>query len=89
MHKINAFPNDLKKAVVIPIYKKGDQLLCEIYRPISLTASLSKVFERLMKNQIVDYLHQQNDQSKTQFGFRTKTSTIDAIAYGTEEFEFN
>ena len=53
--KENVFPEILKEAYVTPIYKKGDRLTAENYRPISVTPTLSKVFERLMLNQMTEY----------------------------------
>ena len=49
----NEFPNELKLADVIPIYKKKkDPLNKENYRPVSLLSHMSKVFERLLHKQI-------------------------------------
>ena len=42
------FPNVLKKAKVIPIFKSGDKSLAENYRPISLLPQISKIFEKLI-----------------------------------------
>ena len=42
------FPNSLKVAKVIPLYKKGNANDPGNYRPISLLSSLSKVFEKLL-----------------------------------------
>ena len=40
----STFPNKLKLAEVIPVYKKGDPLNRENYRPISLLSNVSKIF---------------------------------------------
>ena len=49
------FPDELKLADVIPVFKKGDPMDKKNYRPISILPALSKVFERLMYNQLSDY----------------------------------
>ena len=82
----NRFPQRLKLAIVTPVFKKDDPEDPENYRPISVTGALSKVFERLLSDQINDYLHAQKIYSRTQFGFRSKHSTIDALLYCTESF---
>ena len=51
------FPDPLKIAKVIPLYKKGDRTLLDNYRPISILPSISKFFERVMFNQIHIYLY--------------------------------
>ena len=43
----NYFPKELKKAEIIPVYKKDDHLKKENYRPVSLLYHVSKIFERL------------------------------------------
>lgn len=69
------FPEKLKKAVVIPIYKKGPPNNCTNYRPISLISTFSKVFEKLMKERMLAFLDKNNFFSNNQYGFRKGLST--------------
>ena len=46
------FPSNLKNAVVTPVFKKNNPLSKENYRPVSVLPIISKVFEKLMQNQI-------------------------------------
>ena len=46
------FPQSLKEALVVSIFKKGDQTKSANYRPISLLSNISKIFERVMYNRI-------------------------------------
>ena len=50
-----AFPTCMEYTDVIPIHKKYDKTGKENYRPISILPNLSKVYERLMYNQIYPY----------------------------------
>ena len=49
------FPTSMKYADVIPIHKKDVKTDKENYRPISILPNLSKVYERVMYNQIYPY----------------------------------
>ena len=46
------FPTNLKTADVTPVFKKNNPLNKENYRPVSVLPAISKVFEKLMQNQI-------------------------------------
>ena len=50
------FPSDLKYANVTPPYKKDDSTNKENYRPISILPTISKIFERLMFQQITSFV---------------------------------
>ena len=69
------FPDQLKIAKVIPLYKKDDQYILDNYRPISLLPSLSKVFEKTVFLQLYEYLDKHNLLYKSQYGFRSLHST--------------
>jgi hypothetical protein len=73
-------------AVVTPVCKKGNHLEAINYRPISITANLSKTFERLLADQIHIYMNNTSQFSKFQLGFRSKHSTSDALLYATESW---
>lgn len=73
------FPDSLKEAVVIPIYKKNSRKECCNYRPISLLSSLSKVVERLMKIRLLQFLEHTSFFSENQFGFRKGKNTETAL----------
>jgi len=76
---LGKFPEALKKAKVIPIFKKGDPTNLNNYRPISLLPVLSKVFEKVMNNQLNEMLEKNNLIDPNQYGFRSGHSTEDAI----------
>ena len=46
----------LKRAAIVPIYKSGDKSLRSNYRPISLTPILMKIFERIIRKQVTQFL---------------------------------
>ena len=79
------FPDPLKIAKVIPIYKKGAPDEVSNYRPISILPIFSKIMESLVNKQITTYLENKHVLSNKQFGFRKKFSTKLALADLTSE----
>ncbi len=51
----NRFPEDMKKPEISPIFKKKDDMIKDNYRPISILAVLSKVFETIIAEQLMKY----------------------------------
>uniref|UniRef100_A0A8K9Y0Q6 Reverse transcriptase domain-containing protein n=1 Tax=Oncorhynchus mykiss TaxID=8022 RepID=A0A8K9Y0Q6_ONCMY len=63
-------PKDWKAAAVIPLFKGGDTLDPNCYRPISILPCLSKVFESQVNKQVTDHLESHRTFSAVQSGFR-------------------
>ena len=55
------------------------QLTAKNYRPVSLLSVVSKVFEKLVNNRIVDHLEKCGLFSDFQYGFRSSRSTADLL----------
>ena len=69
------FPSKLKIAKVLPLLKKNDPHIMDNYRPISLLTSISKLFEKVVFNQLFEYFHKNNLFYDSQYGFRKLYST--------------
>ena len=79
------FPNELKIAKVIPIYKnKGAAKEISNYRPISLLSIFSKLFEKLIHKKLMNFLTENDIINSAQYGFRPCHSTQHAIINATE-----
>ena len=61
-------PTLLKRAAVVPIYKSGDRSLPCNYRPVSLTPILMKVMEKIVRENIVTFLTENNLFNPTNMG---------------------
>ena len=75
------FPTILKHAHITPVFKKGDVSVLANYRPISVTPTFAKVFERLYQNQIVEFLEKFALLNGKQCGFQSRKSSTDAVVY--------
>ena len=69
------FPEKLKIAKVIPIFKKGDEELFSNYRPISILPAISKIIEKVIYQQMYSFFQQNELFYDSQYGFRTNHST--------------
>ena len=79
------FPDAFKIVKVIPLYKGGDKLNVENYRPISLFGQLSKILEKFIKVRFTSYLNKYNIISDSQYGVRANMLTSGTLI-GTIEF---
>ena len=79
------FPSELKLADVIPVFKKEDPTLAKNYRPISLLPTVSKIFERIMLNQITTYMNEY--LSPFLCGYRKGFSTQTALSFLIEKWK--
>ena len=49
-------PEDWRRANIVPIFKAGSRNKPENFRPVSLTSQVCKLFESLLRDDIVDHL---------------------------------
>ena len=54
--KKGIFPNSLKLASVIPVFKKDNYLECNNYRPLSLGSNISKIMEKVIHQLVYIFL---------------------------------
>ena len=73
------FPESLKIAKVIPVFKADDPTLFSNYRPISIPPAFSKLFEKVMYNRLINFLNLNNILYSKQFGSRNSHSTALAL----------
>ena len=78
------FPDALKIAKVIPIFKSNDQENIENYRSIAVLTSISKMFEKVLFKRILTFFENNNILDDNQYGFRPNRCTIDAIMHFSE-----
>ena len=70
------FPDNFKKACVLPLLKDGSREDPSNYRPISLLSSMSKVFEKILFKRMWSFCKKFNIISNRQFGFQPKISCM-------------
>ena len=74
------FPDCWKISSVVPVFKNvGERSTAKNYRTVSLLSVVSKVFEKLVNNRIVDYLEKCGLFSDFRYGFRSSRSTADFL----------
>ena len=78
--KESCFPDCWKVSSVVSVFKNvGEMSTAKNYRPVSLLSVVSKVFEKLVNNRIVDHLEKCGLFPDFQYGFRSSRSTADLL----------
>ena len=73
------FPAGWKKSKVVPLYKKDDRLNPKNYRPVTIVPILSKVLERIIFNQVTEYLSANQLLHPNHHAFRAGFNTTTAM----------
>ena len=82
-------PHDWKIARVIPLHKKGPRNLLNNYRPIFILPIVSKVYEKVLHEQLYNYHIENKLLSNKQFGLRRFHSTTSALLDSANEWFVN
>ena len=73
------FPDKMKLAEIVPLYKTKSRTEPGNYRPISLLPTISKVLEKIMYKRTYKFLTENNQIYHSQYGFRAGHSCENAI----------
>ena len=69
-------PNFYKMGYVSPLFKKGNKCEAGNYRPVTLTSHVIKVYERVLRKHMVDFLETNSLLTDKQHGFRSSRSCL-------------
>ena len=70
------FPDRVKIAKVIPLFKAGQKDVFTNYRPVSLLPQFSKILEKLFCVRLDNFIDNCNILCENQYGFRSGRSTL-------------
>ena len=79
------FPDRMKIARVITLFKNGDVKEFSNYRPVSILPQFSKILEKVFHNRLMSFINDKQILNNSQFGFRKNMSTALAIIELVEE----
>ena len=69
------FSNSFKISKINPLFKKDDVSVLSNYRLVLLLPTISKIFGRILYNQLHDYFNSNNLLAEQHYGFHTSHST--------------
>ena len=73
------FPDSLKVAKVVPLYKKKCKQNIDNYRPVAILSIFSKLLEKVMYSRLFSFLEKYEILISEQFGFRKNHSTVHGV----------
>ena len=79
-------PSQWKQASISAIYKKGDKHQPNNYRPVSLTSVPCKVFESIIRTEIISHMMTNSLLNTCQYGFVERRSTTLQLLHTLEEW---
>ena len=69
-------PQFYKDTCITPLFKKGDRARAFNYRPVTLTSHVIKIYERILRNVMVEFLEENQILCENQHGFRSGRSCL-------------
>lgn len=73
------WPKALKKAEIVPVYKSGDKLDVNNYRPISIISNIAKILERIVYNRLYNFFHKFKIINKKQYSYQKNKNATYAL----------
>ena len=73
------FPDQLKIAKVVPLFKSGDKHNFTNYRPVAILPQFFKILEKIFYNRLIFFTDKHETISQCQYGFRNERSTSLAL----------
>ena len=87
--KAQTFPDCLKRAVVVQIFKSGNVFEAKNYRPIPLLPAISKLTVKIIYIRTTSFLKHTDQLHNNQFGFRSKLGNIGALISVVDSIRYN
>ena len=73
------FPTSWKKSKIIPLHKKEDLLNPKNYRPVAIIPIFSKILERIVFNQMIEYIAENQLIHPSHHAYRAHHNTTTAL----------
>lgn len=73
-------PEEWSKAVIVPLFKKGDKQDPFNYRGISLLSVVGKTFAQILNLRLMEWAEEEKKITEEQGGFRVKRGCPDQIS---------
>ena len=74
------FPDKMKSADTVPLYKSKESYIVDNYQPISLLITVSKILKKLMHKRVYDHLDKNGLIYNSQYGFCPRHSCENAVS---------
>ena len=74
-------PKFFKTLHIAPLHKKGSRAIAANYRPVSLTSHVIKIYERVLRKQMIAHLEENNLLNSKQHGFRSGKSCLTQLLH--------
>lgn len=72
-------PSQVKQSTIVPIHKGNSTAQASNYRPVALTSHLVKIFEKILRKNIIQHLEMNNLLNPSQHGFRAGRSCLSQL----------